>query len=74
MPGFDGTGPEGRGPMTGGARGSCNPNVDNHTPTAAPAPPAYGRRRPVYGRGRPRWGLRGFLGRGFRSGRGRRGR
>ncbi|MBN2418377.1 MAG: DUF5320 domain-containing protein, partial [Deltaproteobacteria bacterium] len=26
MPGFDGTGPQGMGPMTGGARGYCNPN------------------------------------------------
>jgi hypothetical protein len=25
MPGFNGTGPMGRGPMTGGGRGSCNP-------------------------------------------------
>jgi len=25
MPGFDGTGPVGMGPMTGGARGLCNP-------------------------------------------------
>lgn len=25
MPGLDGTGPAGRGPMTGGARGWCNP-------------------------------------------------
>ena len=25
MPGFDGTGPRGLGPMTGGARGWCNP-------------------------------------------------
>ena len=25
MPGFDGTGPRGMGPMTGGARGFCNP-------------------------------------------------
>jgi len=25
MPGFDGTGPMGAGPMTGGARGFCNP-------------------------------------------------
>ena len=25
MPGFDGTGPMGMGPMTGGARGMCNP-------------------------------------------------
>jgi hypothetical protein len=26
MPGFDGTGPRGMGPMTGGGRGFCNPN------------------------------------------------
>ncbi len=26
MPGFDGTGPSGMGPMTGGARGYCNPS------------------------------------------------
>jgi len=26
MPGFDGTGPRGMGPMTGGARGFCNPS------------------------------------------------
>lgn len=25
MPGFDGTGPRGMGPMTGGGRGLCNP-------------------------------------------------
>lgn len=25
MPGFDGTGPNGMGPMTGGGRGFCNP-------------------------------------------------
>jgi hypothetical protein len=25
MPGFDGTGPNGMGPMTGGGRGYCNP-------------------------------------------------
>ena len=25
MPGFDGTGPRGAGPMTGGARGFCQP-------------------------------------------------
>ena len=24
MPGFDGTGPSGRGPITGGSRGYCN--------------------------------------------------
>ena len=26
MPGFDGTGPRGNGPMTGGARGYCSPD------------------------------------------------
>ncbi|MCD4743838.1 MAG: DUF5320 domain-containing protein [Desulfobacteraceae bacterium] len=25
MPGLNGTGPQGQGPMTGGARGNCNP-------------------------------------------------
>lgn len=27
MPGFDGTGPRGMGPMTGGGRGFCSPSV-----------------------------------------------
>ena len=53
MPGFDGTGPQGLGPMTGGARGYC-------------ALPAGSAQRPIgggfFGRGR-RLG-RGF-GRGF---------
>ncbi len=84
MPGFDGTGPSGRGPMTGGARGWCNPNGPaaqgypaNRPANVAPVPPTYGARataspqRQVYGRGRPRWGLRGLQGRGFRGGRGR---
>ena len=69
MPGFDGTGPAGQGPMTGGARGLCNPS-------AASRP--YGVARPrarffprVFGAGRPRGGGRGFRGRGGR-GRGRR--
>ena len=42
MPGFDGTGPQGAGPMTGGARGNCNPAGAAYTP-------GYGR---GYGRGR----------------------
>jgi hypothetical protein len=39
MPGFDGTGPMGMGPMTGGGRGFCNP----YSPLGAAgfAPPAY---------------------------------
>jgi hypothetical protein len=47
MPGFDGTGPSGMGPMTGGGRGFCSPwgmGVRNYTfPRWAPyAYPAYG--------------------------------
>ncbi len=40
MPGFDGTGPMGMGPMTGGGRGFCSP----YSPLRAAAgftPPAY---------------------------------
>jgi hypothetical protein len=74
MPGFDGTGPAGRGPMTGGGRGWCNPYNAGYTgyqpygpPYAAPVGPAY-----AYGPGRPRWGLGwGFGGRGRGFGRGR---
>jgi hypothetical protein len=74
MPGFDGTGPAGRGPMTGGARGLCNPNnapsagyALYRPPSAVPVGPAY-----TYGRGWPRWGLRrGFWARGRGFGRGR---
>jgi len=32
MPGFDRTGPMGEGPMTGGARGRCNPNYAGYDP------------------------------------------
>ena len=56
MPGFDRTGPMGAGPMTGGARGRCNP-------TTAGSISFYGR---GYGYGRG-LGLR----RGFRGGYGR---
>ena len=49
MPGFDGTGPQGMGPMTGGARGYCAGGV--------PGPYGYGRR---YGGIAP-----GFRGRQF---------
>jgi hypothetical protein len=53
MPGFDGTGPMGAGPMTGGARGYCNP--------------AGGVYRPAFGQGF--WYGRGFgRGRGFGAG------
>ena len=53
MPGFDRTGPQGAGPMTGGRRGYCNPA------TAGSAPAYFG----GYGYGR---GL--GLGRGPRGG------
>ena len=58
MPGGDGTGPIGRGPMTGRAAGLCagNPNPGYTTPR-------YGQ---GYGRGRGRGVGRGFLGRGLR--------
>ncbi|MBW1695763.1 MAG: DUF5320 domain-containing protein [Deltaproteobacteria bacterium] len=52
MPGFDGTGPRGEGPMTGGGRGYCNP--------------AWAGYRPLYGR-RFGYS-RGYRGRGFRRG------
>ena len=47
MPGFNGTGPWGQGPMTGGARGYCNPGYGS----------ASGR---GYGPGRGRGFRRGF--------------
>ncbi|NQT56445.1 MAG: DUF5320 domain-containing protein, partial [Desulfobacteraceae bacterium] len=32
MPGFDGAGPSGMGPMTGGGRGYCNPSQTGYGP------------------------------------------
>jgi len=65
MPRFDGTGPDGEGPMTGGARGNC-------------APGTRSARTPVAGANTPRQGLfarfgrrLGFGRRGMRDGRGR---
>ncbi|MBN1527124.1 MAG: DUF5320 family protein [Candidatus Omnitrophica bacterium] len=46
MPGFDGTGPMGMGPMTGGGRGFCV------TPASGIRPRSFGRR--FFGRGRGR--------------------
>ena len=54
MPGFNGTGPWGQGPMTGGGRGYCNPGYGT----------AYGR---GFGRGR---GFRRGSGPGYGRGRG----
>ncbi len=51
MPGFDGTGPNGMGPMTGGARGFCSPRgvgVRNY---------AFPRWTPSH---YPRYGIYGF--------------
>ena len=63
MPGFDRTGPMGEGPMTGGARGRCNP-------ATAGAIPAYAGMR-GYGRGMAlRRGFRGGYGPGRGWGRG----
>jgi len=45
MPGFDGTGPLGMGPMTGGGRGFCNPYPRTRT---------WWRPGPWFGRGRGR--------------------
>ena len=70
MPGFDGTGPDGRGPLTGGGRGYC-----------VVAAPDARRRLPLRGfaglAGRPllgRFAMRPRLGLGFRRGRRGRGR
>lgn len=67
MPGFDGTGPAGMGPMTGGGRGWCTSYRPGYAAGAGyrrPYPVAMGARY-TYGLGRPRWGLgRGFWGRG----------
>jgi hypothetical protein len=56
MPGFDGTGPAGRGPMTGGGRGYCSI-------------PLTGQRWPFFGRGFwGRGGGRGFRNRFWATG------
>ena len=76
MPGFDGTGPAGSGPMTGGARGWCNPYQPRATTYDAYRPLLSGLRglRPAFGSRRPLWGWSrrfGGRGRGGRIGRGR---
>ena len=64
MPGLDGTGPAGMGPMIGGARGWCNPYnpmYADYGPYRAsyppPVQPYYGGYPATYGLGRPRWGM-----------------
>jgi hypothetical protein len=67
MPGFDGTGPMGAGPMTGGGRGLCNPAYAGSGPWYGGGF-GYGR---GLGRGRGRGlGFRRGFGPGFGRGRG----
>ncbi|HDR73327.1 MAG TPA: hypothetical protein ENN85_05410 [Methanoculleus sp.] len=75
MPGYDGTGPRGQGPMTGRGMGYCNPANAPQTGTAEPGTgyaPAY--RYPVYGVGRGGLPRGGGMGRCFGGGRRGRGR
>ena len=75
MPGFDGTGPMGQGPMTGGGRGFCA------IPNRAYGPSGYGVRvpqsfygrsfgGPIFGAGRGGLPWGGGRGRVFGGGRG----
>jgi len=70
MPGFDGTGPEGRGPRTGRGLGRCNPDNTNPTTDVAENDFPYGRGR-GYGRGYGRGPAGRGRGRGFGFGFGR---
>ncbi|MDD4028922.1 MAG: DUF5320 domain-containing protein [Caldisericia bacterium] len=76
MPGFNGTGPNGQGPMTGRGLGNCNPdnvnanqNQQNNSANVVqrPIPRFFGWCRGGFGRG---LGMGRGLGRGFRNGRG----
>jgi len=49
MPGFDGTGPRGMGPMTGGGRGFCSPWGIGAALAGYGAPPRTGYGYPYYG-------------------------
>ena len=89
MPGFDGTGPMGAGPMTGWSRGYCNPSgLTGYGPVTAHGPPVFlpryrgfaYRPNPGLGFGRGRgfgrdhgWFFGRGYGRGFGRGFGRRG-
>ena len=69
MPGFDGTGPKGEGPMTGGGRGFCNPGHAGRRPYGFYG---VGRGGMPWGGGRGRaWGGGRGQGRGWWSGPGR---
>ena len=65
MPGFDGTGPVGAGPMTGGGRGRCNPSYPGYS-TGYGRGFGFGRR---HGRGvRRGFGAGAYGGRGYGRG------
>jgi hypothetical protein len=67
MPGFDGTGPAGMGPMTGGGRGLCNPSWVSPGWSPGYYGSGFGRgygRGPGFGRGLGFGRGRGY-GRGF---------
>ena len=53
MPGFDGTGPRGMGPMTGGGRGFCSPWGIGAALRQYGIPPRIGYGYPYYGAGAP---------------------
>ena len=53
MPGFDGTGPRGMGPMTGGGRGFCSPWGIGAALRGGMVPPYPGAAYPSYGMPRP---------------------
>lgn len=69
MPGFDGTGPAGMGPMTGGGRGWCNPSRSfayrGYAPFFNLVRPRRGIGRGLFGRGRGFWARGRGRGRGW---------
>ena len=76
MPGFDGTGPMGMGPMTGGGRGFCAMPYRAYGPyeygVRAPYHSSYGKpsNGPIFGAGRGGLPWGGGRGRVFGGGRG----
>ena len=55
MPGFDGTGPMGMGPMAGGGRGFCVAPVSSIRPRSFEKGCGRGWRNQFYATGLPRW-------------------
>jgi len=60
MPGFDGTGPRGMGPMTGGGRGFCSPWGIGAASTGYGTPPRVRYGYPYYGWAREPYRLYGM--------------